>query len=143
MNVVNIENCYFFAFKCEKIETFFLSYSFLNMKFEICMTQIPGGATSRQICNLLTAGLLEFIQRYPHACHRMNLTYVLYYWGRDTKNSDIRKQDWMPIIDRAIEKSKIEPLGDPKFDVEKAIYRSEEILSNEISLVSLTQISVE
>jgi hypothetical protein len=124
------------------------------MKFEICMSEFPSNANTKQVCNFLTAGLLEFIQKYPQACHKMNLTYVLYYWCRDScyslsssgevsNNSKmIRDQDWMKIIERAIEKSKVEPLGDPKFDVEKALYgREEEILSNEY--IPLTQISIE
>lgn len=114
------------------------------MKFEICMSEIPSNANARQICNLLTAGLLEFIQRYPHACHKMNLTYVLYYWCRDLSSKMIREQDWMKIIERAIEKGKVEPSGDPKFDVEKAIYgREEEILAEDSGDIPLTQISIE
>lgn len=124
------------------------------MKFEICMSEIPSHANARQVCNILTAGLLEFIQRFPRACHKMNLTYVLYYWCRDLSakrpapkgisSKMIREQEWMKIIERAIEKGKVEPLGDSKFDVEKAIYgREEEILSSDSGHIPLTQISIE
>lgn len=98
------------------------------MKFDICLTQIPSQADPKQICNLLTAGLIEFLQHFPQACHKMNLIYVLYYWCRDSfpSGKHIRELDWNTITERAIQKSKLEPFGDPKFDVERALYCTEE-----------------
>lgn len=102
------------------------------MKFDICLTQISSKLEPRQINNLLTAGLIEFLQHFPQACHKMNLIYVLYYWCRDSRpnGKHIRELDWNAIVERAIQKSKLEPFGDHKFDVERALYIEESSQEN-------------